>query len=313
MHDFDRPLFKRLAHNDTGAAAGHQGGVVIPKDMDRYFPQLSGAVTFANPTIDKHIRAALFVGSLQVGLVETRYQYQTWGGARSPERRLTGELGPLRNVAAADDFMIIERSLSDPDFYRLTLHRAGTAAFAALVAKVGARRWGPVDIRDIPVPETDIVASLAEQQTHEAAPLNLFDNTAALQETRTKRIARSQAFSRRLLPLYEHRCAVCGSAHGAANGTTEAEAAHIVPRGLKGADDARNGLALCRSHHWAFDRGLFGIRPNRRVVVRPAAAADARNSHLVPYDGQLIRNPANAALQPALNALAWHLANIVKP
>lgn len=313
MHQFDRPLFKRLAHNDTGAAAGHQGGVLIPKDMDRYFPQLSGAATPANPTVDKHIRAALFVDSLHVGLVETRYQYQTWGGARPPERRLTGELGPLRNVAAAHDFMIIERSLSDPDFYRLTLHRAGTPAFTALVAKVGARRWGPIDIRDIPVPETDIVSSLAEQQTHEAAPLDLFDNTAALQETRTKRIARSQAFSRRLLPLYEHRCAVCGNAHGATNGATEAEAAHIVPRGLRGADDARNGLALCRSHHWAFDRGLFGIGPDRRVVVRAAAAADARNGHLAPFNGQLIRSPTNAALQPALTALAWHLANIVKP
>jgi putative restriction endonuclease len=311
MHNFDRPLFKRLAHNDTGAAAGHQGGVVIPKDMDRYFPQLSGATTAANPVVDKHIRAALFVGSLQVGLVETRYQYQTWGGARSPERRLTGELGPLRNVAAADDFLIIERSLSDPDFYRLTLHRAGTPAFAALVTKVGGRRWGPVDTRDIPVPETEIVASLADQHTHEAAPLELFDNTAALQETRTKRIARSQAFSRRLLPLYEHRCAVCGHAHAAGNGVTEAEAAHIVPRGLKGADDARNGIALCRSHHWAFDRGLFGVRPDRRIIVRPAAGADARNAHLLPHGGALVREPSNAALRPAANALAWHLQNVV--
>lgn len=311
MHDFDRPLFKRLAHNDTGAAAGHQGGIVIPKDMDRYFPQLSGAVTAITPTVDKQIRAALFVGNLQVGMEKTRYQYQTWGGARSPERRLTGNLGALRNVAFGNDFLIIERSLSDPDFYRLTLHRAGTPAFALLVAKVGARRWGPVDIRDIPVPETEVVASVAEQQTHEAAPLNLFDNTSALQETRIKRIARSQAFSRRVLPLYEHRCAVCGNAHSASNGTTEAEAAHIVPRSLKGADDSRNGLALCRSHHWAFDRGLFGIRPDRRVLVPAATAADARNTHLLPFDGELIRNPNNLAMQPALNALAWHLANVV--
>lgn len=279
--------------------------------MDRYFPQLSGAVTAISPTVDKHIRAALFVGNLQVGMEKTRYQYQTWGGARPPERRLTGNLGALRNVAFANDFLIIERSLSDPDFYRLTLHRAGTPAFALLVAKAGARRWGPVDISDIPVPETEVVASVAEQQTHEAARLNLFNNTSALQETRIKRIARSQAFSRRVLPLYEHRCAVCGNAHSVINGTTEAEAAHIVPRSLKGADDSRNGLALCGSHHWAFDRGLFGIRPDRRVLVPAATAADASNTHLLPFDGELIRDPNNLAMQPALNALAWHLANVV--
>ena len=39
--EFDRPLFKKLAHNDTGMAAGHQAGVVIPTAMDRFFPQLS--------------------------------------------------------------------------------------------------------------------------------------------------------------------------------------------------------------------------------------------------------------------------------
>jgi putative restriction endonuclease len=311
MHDFDRPLFKRLAHNDTGAAAGHQGGVVIPKDLDIYFPQLSKVVTPANPTVDKQIRAVLFVGSLQVGLVETRYQYQTWGGVRSPERRLTGNLGSLRNVAAADDFLIIERSLSDSDFYRLTLHRAGTAAFAALVAKVSRRRWGPVDVADIPVPETEIETSLAEQENHEAAPFDLFDNAAALIESRTKRIARSQAFSKRVLPIYGFRCVVCGHAHVAGNGSTEAEAAHIVPRGLKGADDARNGLALCRSHHWAFDRGLFGVRADRRVILKPAAAAVAGNAHLLAYAGTLIREPVTAALRPAPTALAWHLENIV--
>jgi putative restriction endonuclease len=37
---FDRPMFKRLAPNDTGAAPGHQGGIVIPKDLGPYFPDL---------------------------------------------------------------------------------------------------------------------------------------------------------------------------------------------------------------------------------------------------------------------------------
>lgn len=220
-------------------------------------------------------------------------------------------LGPLRNVASADDFLIIERSLSDPDFYRLTLHRSGTPAFKALNAQTIGRRWGPVDIKDSPVPETEIITSLVEQQTHEAAPLYLFDNNAALQETRTKRIARSQAFSRRVLPIYEFRCAVCGHAHAAGNGSTEAEAAHIVPRGLKGADDARNGIALCRSHHWAFDKGLFGVQPDRRIILRPEATAEARNAHLLSHAGSSIREPMIAALRPAPNALEWHLRNIV--
>ena len=104
MHDFDRPLFKKLAPNDTGEAAGHQGGFLVPRDLDRYFPQLSTAVTATNPTVDRTIRAALFVGSQQVGLVATRYQYQTWGGTRTPERRITSNLAPLLGQANGGGF-----------------------------------------------------------------------------------------------------------------------------------------------------------------------------------------------------------------
>ncbi len=117
---FDQPLFKKLANNDTGSSKGHQGGIVIPKKIEHYFPFLDVPEGPANPTADRHVRAVLVVGNEQVGLVDTRYQYQTWTGTRL-ERRLTGNLGPLRNKAAGGDYLLIERGLDDPDFYRLTL------------------------------------------------------------------------------------------------------------------------------------------------------------------------------------------------
>lgn len=111
--DFDSPLYKLLAHNDTGQAVGHQGGIVIPKALDAYFPQLSRRVTYAAPTQEEIITADLFVGSRFLETVETRYQYQTWGGERSPERRLTRNLTAMRNLAEADDLLITERSIAD--------------------------------------------------------------------------------------------------------------------------------------------------------------------------------------------------------
>jgi putative restriction endonuclease len=312
MQEFDRPLFKRLAPNDTKATGGHQGGIVIPKDMDRYFPQLVSATGPQNPTADERISAALFVGTDKVGLVDTRYQYQTWGGTRSPERRLTGNLGPILSEAKGGDFLLIERSLSDPAFYRLTLHKGGTPAFDALLRRVGDRRWGSVEPRDAPVSEVEIAASLSDQETRELNPFNLFENAAALQETRATRIARSRAFNLRLLPLYNFTCAVCGRAHRTLDGVTEAEAAHIVPRSLKGADDSRNGIALCRSHHWTFDRGLFGIRSDRTIVVPPKVIALAENSHLAAFNGERVLDPNNVGLRPDASALAWHLRNLVR-
>lgn len=309
MHEFDRPFFKRLPKNDTGQAKGKQAGIVIVKDLAGFFPQLAPP-SVSNPAPDIRLNAAMFDGGVQVGLGDTRYQYQSWGGTRL-ERRLTDNLGPIHSLAKKDDFLVMERSLSDPLFYRLTLHRAGTPGFAAILSKAAGRRWGALNTLDPPVPETEITACEQDQKEQELLPFNLFDNSAALHETRVRRIARDKAFSRRVLPLYDHRCAVCGLGHASVN-AREAEAAHIVPRGLKGADDARNGLALCRSHHWAFDVGLFGIAPDRKVVIRPQATADARNAHLLPFHGKPIRDPSDISLQPDLSAFEWHLKNVVK-
>ena len=311
LAEFDAPLFKKLAHNDTGAAVGHQAGVVIPKDLDRYFPDLSGQATAATPTVDENIRAALFVGDTPKGIVSTRYQYQTWGGARSPERRITGNLTALRNEAAEDDYLIIERGATDPRFYRMRLLKAGTPAYRALEAQVGSKRWGPVDKANLPVTEAAVDVAENDQLAHESNPLHLFDNAAALAESRIKRIARSRAFQKRVCSLYNSRCAVCGGGLVSPTGSIEVEAAHIVPRSLKGADDARNGICLCRSHHWAFDRGLFGINHRAEIEVPAKVAALSENTILAHLALRHLRPPSVPSLAPATEALSWHLANVV--
>jgi putative restriction endonuclease len=80
------------------------------------------------------------------------------------------------------------------------------------------------------------------------------------------RRVRSQAFSRLVKAAYSERCAVCGVARKDAQGRHEVQAAHIYPVELNGRDDARNGLALCRLHHWAFDGALLGIETD--LVIR---------------------------------------------
>src|SRR5438067_2316226 len=137
--DWDKPFFKSLANNDTTAAPGHQGGLVVPKDLRRFFPGLLGRISASTPTLDRRI----------------------------------------------------------------------------------------------------------------------------------------------LTDLYEGRCCVCGTGLRVPSGPYEIEAAHIVPHALRGCDDARNGLALCRRHHWAFDRGLFGVDASRLIHV-PAS---------------ILREPVNQPLQ----------------
>lgn len=139
---FANPVFKMLAHNDTGGAPGHQGGVLIPKDLEAYFPPLVNQCTPLNPTVSAFINAALYDGSTALGSVQTRYQYQTWGGTRSPERRITSNIGELRSRATEDDILLVEKDINNSLSYRLTLIRKGSKAYSAIQQAAPGRRWG---------------------------------------------------------------------------------------------------------------------------------------------------------------------------
>jgi putative restriction endonuclease len=311
MDEFDTPLFKILAPNDTGQAPGHQGGIVIPKDLDPYFPQLSKHVTPEQPTVDQFVVAHLFDGPHYVGTVETRYQFQTWGGTRSPERRLTGNLGAIRNLATGGDLLLIERSVSDQTLYRMTLIRKNTQQFNELQPLLEGRRWGALNRQVPPVKEAEVEDAIAAILDHEQKAFSLFDEGAGFTEGRTKRVARSRAFQTRIVELYRKKCAICEMGLIHPGGKCEPHAAHIVPRRLKGADDARNGLLLCRTHHWAFDEGLIGIDQDYRVVIPPLALSLDANASLAAFAKKKIILPDDIQLAPNKGALSWHIENLL--
>nr|WP_276236274.1 HNH endonuclease [Halosegnis sp. DT85] len=90
-------------------------------------------------------------------------------------------------------------------------------------------------------------------------------------ETETvQRTARDSAFSGIVRDAYDYQCAICGSERRSPSGNPEVEAAHIYPKRLNGRDDVRNGLALCKLHHWAFDTGWLSLTDDHEVLVRDA-------------------------------------------
>lgn len=71
-------------------------------------------------------------------------------------------------------------------------------------------------------------------------------------------------FRATVLRAYQTRCAVCALGH-----SELLDAAHIVPDRLdEGIASVRNGLAMCKIHHAAFDTGILGIRPDHVVQIR---------------------------------------------
>lgn len=306
--DWDLPFFKVLANNDTGATSGHQGGIVIPKDLRPFFPGLSDVTSSWNPTTDQRIEADLFVENRFITSVSTRYQYQTWGGTRTPESRLTDQLSSLRNLAHGEDILIFQRGIDRLDRYRLTLVRQSSDEYGLLQSLVAGKRWGILGA-STPMSDLELADAFDQEHQRETSIFSITDDKALQVESRTFRIARSVAFRLSVTRLYGYTCSVCGESLKSPRGMMELDAAHIVPRSMLGADDARNGIALCKRHHWAFDAGLFGIGNQREIIVPQSVKKITANAVLASFNGTQIREASEPHLRAHADALAWHREN----
>ncbi len=123
---------------------------------------------------------------------------------------------------------------------------------------------------------------------------------------RVSRPKRDAAFRKVVLANYGYTCAITGQRFRYGS-TTEAHAAHIISKEDLGTDDPRNGLALSRTAHWAFDQGLFTISDQYEVVVHEnAKVADHVSFPILGADGKQINLPPESFYRPHLDALEWH-------
>jgi putative restriction endonuclease len=307
---WDRPFFKVLAPNDTGDTLAHQGGMVIPQALRSFFPGLVGTTSAAHPTIEHRISADIYEGNKFLARVNTRYQFQTWGGTRSAESRLTSNLTAIRNKATGGDILVIQRSLLDLELYRLILVKKKSAEYQSLLALVAGKRWGTLGT-EAPMSQQQFEAAQTEELVSEAKPFTLFDPAAKKSEVRSISVARSVVFRNTLQRIYDNKCSICENSLKVPSGPSEMHAAHIVPRAINGTDDARNGLGLCRTHHWAFDVGLFGIDPSRKIWVPSSVKLLVENKPLTSLAGKAIHESKEHDLRADSAALKWHMENIV--
>lgn len=119
--------------------------------------------------------------------------------------------------------------------------------------------------------------------------------------------SRDQGFRRAVVKTYDHRCALCGIRIVTAEGHTAVDAAHIVPWSKTQNDDIRNGMALCKLCHWAFDEGMMGVGDSYVVVTSRQIAQNPNfPGSLQALSGRSIIRPTDQALWPAQEYLHWH-------
>ena len=93
-------------------------------------------------------------------------------------------------------------------------------------------------------------------------------------------------------------------------GRCEIEAAHIVPVSDNGPDSPRNGLALSRTIHWMFDRGIVSVSDAGEILVAERLMPDQIRRMLNP-DGRLLE-PNDSTLSPHRDFLRHHRENQFK-
>jgi putative restriction endonuclease len=124
-------------------------------------------------------------------------------------------------------------------------------------------------------------------------------------------LVRDRAFRYKVIEqAYEGRCAMSGLRLTNGLGRAEVDAAHIRPVERGGPDIVSNGLALTRTLHWAFDRGLVSATGDGRILMVERGLPIELQRMLRP-DRKLAR-PRHPSLAPHPSFLNWHRTNVFK-
>ncbi len=118
---------------------------------------------------------------------------------------------------------------------------------------------------------------------------------------------REVGFSHRIRKEYDYTCVVCKDRIVTPDDQSLVEAAHIIPWSESYNDDPRNGLSLCRSHHWMFDHMMFTIENDYSIKTSPwleSLPNRVANLHIVKNDKIVL--PKSRAFIPASEALINH-------
>ena len=129
----------------------------------------------------------------------------------------------------------------------------------------------------------------------------------------TETPVRSAGFRQAVMQIYDYTCAVCALNIRASSGESVTDAAHIIPFSVSYNDDIRNGMSLCKLHHWAFDTGLISVNETYEVIVSPSVTEQGPTASMLArlHDRQ-IWLPCGEAYRPAQDALTWHREKVMR-
>ncbi len=119
------------------------------------------------------------------------------------------------------------------------------------------------------------------------------------------RTVRDRQFRKRVLDVYDCRCALTGMQLINGGGRAEAQAAHVMSVEAGGPDTVANGIALSGTVHWMFDRGLISLSDTGDILLS-TKINDIEGVTKLIHPDRRARLPENENLRPHPRFLAWH-------
>ncbi len=131
-----------------------------------------------------------------------------------------------------------------------------------------------------------------------------------MEETQSRTITRSAQFVDEVLESYRFTCSFCGFHAMLNRQAVGVDACHIRWHSAGGPNIAANGIALCKLHHWAFDKGIMTLDSEMRICTASAFVIHSDGGlPLHSLSGKALFFEPRAAL-PGAVYLQWHRANV---
>lgn len=183
------------------------------------------------------------------------------------------------------------------DLWQLLQDRTSLIALRAFLL----RQYFKVGMADVQPQIPDMPIDYEVEKLKAEAQSRFRIKTVSEAKDETGYYVRHALFPRVVKEIYRNACAVCAlSVHTESSALIDA--AHIMPFDKFHNDDPRNGIALCKNHHWGFDRGWYSISDEYRVLV----SSKLLDSLTYITAGVPLQLPDNILYAPDLSALAWH-------
>jgi putative restriction endonuclease len=279
IYEDEPERFYRFPPRWMANAAKMVGNWIIYQEPRRAGPRGYYAVAKVERIVPDPVNEGLFLALIEPGsYLEFGRDVPFQLDGQAVERGLLNPDGRLNNGRAIQSI----RPISNEDFNRI----------------VGL---GLIDEDDL-LPRIDDEEAVSPLLQEEVSAWEEPVDRATMLVSRT---VRNRQFRKRVLDVYDCRCALTGMKLINGGGRAEAQAAHIMSVEAGGPDVVTNGIALSGTVHWMFDRGLISLSDDGKILLS-RKINDIESVEKIIYPDRRARLPASPARRPHPRYLEWH-------